>query len=216
MVTSDHLVQNTGCQGLVGAVHFHLGRGMWIGAMGERAKVTSDGWPPSNGFGFNVRVIWRRQLIYVQTFWQRKNMLFSSQGLACVSSRFFRLIRQISPCWIHFCFHIFWFLKINRVDPKKRSAMPLEIWVMAAKQEDLYSKVTPRRQRQNRPGTIKHGSALDVLLSMGFPKTRAWVLSCLFPVVLRCYYCLKSTENPAANTDIFYKPRIITSCLVLH
>ncbi|KAM4619966.1 ubiquitin-associated and SH3 domain-containing protein B [Polymixia lowei] len=43
---------------------------------------------------------------------------------------------------------------------------------MAAK-EDLYSKVTPRRQRQNRPSTVKHGSTLDVLLSMGFPKTRA-------------------------------------------
>ncbi|XP_071757359.1 ubiquitin-associated and SH3 domain-containing protein B isoform X2 [Centroberyx gerrardi] len=43
---------------------------------------------------------------------------------------------------------------------------------MAAK-EDLYSKVTPRRQRQSRPGAVKHGSALDVLLSMGFPKTRA-------------------------------------------
>uniref|UniRef100_A0A672YKT0 Ubiquitin-associated and SH3 domain-containing protein B-like n=1 Tax=Sphaeramia orbicularis TaxID=375764 RepID=A0A672YKT0_9TELE len=43
---------------------------------------------------------------------------------------------------------------------------------MAAK-EDLYAKVTPRRQRQTRPGTIKHGSTLDVLLSMGFPKTRA-------------------------------------------
>lgn len=43
---------------------------------------------------------------------------------------------------------------------------------MAAK-EDLYAKVTPRRQRQSRPSTIKHGSTLDVLLSMGFPKTRA-------------------------------------------
>uniref|UniRef100_A0A8D0CUK8 Ubiquitin associated and SH3 domain containing B n=1 Tax=Sander lucioperca TaxID=283035 RepID=A0A8D0CUK8_SANLU len=43
---------------------------------------------------------------------------------------------------------------------------------MAAK-EELYAKVTPRRQRQSRPSTIKHGSTLDVLLSMGFPKTRA-------------------------------------------
>lgn len=43
---------------------------------------------------------------------------------------------------------------------------------MAAK-EDLYTKVTPRRQRQNRPNTVKHGTSLDVLLSMGFPKTRA-------------------------------------------
>lgn len=43
---------------------------------------------------------------------------------------------------------------------------------MAAK-DDLYAKVTPRRQRQTRPGTVKHGSSLDVLLSMGFPKTRA-------------------------------------------
>lgn len=43
---------------------------------------------------------------------------------------------------------------------------------MAAK-EELYAKVTPRRQRQNRPSTIKHGSTLDVLLSMGFPRTRA-------------------------------------------
>ncbi|VFV39744.1 ubiquitin-associated and sh3 domain-containing [Lynx pardinus] len=43
---------------------------------------------------------------------------------------------------------------------------------MAAR-EELYSKVTPRRSRQQRPGTIKHGSALDVLLSMGFPRARA-------------------------------------------
>uniref|UniRef100_A0A3Q3X1A5 SH3 domain-containing protein n=1 Tax=Mola mola TaxID=94237 RepID=A0A3Q3X1A5_MOLML len=42
---------------------------------------------------------------------------------------------------------------------------------MAAK-EDLYAKVTPRRQRQSRPSIIKHGSTLDVLLSMGFPRTR--------------------------------------------
>jgi len=45
---------------------------------------------------------------------------------------------------------------------------------MAAK-EDLYAKVAPRMQRQNRPGTVKHGNSLDVLLSMGFPKNRAWV-----------------------------------------
>uniref|UniRef100_A0AAY4DXS5 SH3 domain-containing protein n=1 Tax=Denticeps clupeoides TaxID=299321 RepID=A0AAY4DXS5_9TELE len=44
---------------------------------------------------------------------------------------------------------------------------------MAAK-EDLYAKVTPRRQRQTRPGTVKHGSSLDVLLTMGFPKTRTF------------------------------------------
>ncbi|XP_028666079.1 ubiquitin-associated and SH3 domain-containing protein B-like [Erpetoichthys calabaricus] len=43
---------------------------------------------------------------------------------------------------------------------------------MAAKDE-LYSKVTPRRNKQNRLGTIKHGSSLDVLLSMGFPRSRA-------------------------------------------
>ncbi|XP_001923885.3 ubiquitin-associated and SH3 domain-containing protein B [Danio rerio] len=43
---------------------------------------------------------------------------------------------------------------------------------MAAK-EDLYAKVAPRMQRQNRPATVKHGNSLDVLLSMGFPKTRA-------------------------------------------
>ncbi|KAF3840725.1 hypothetical protein F7725_006587 [Dissostichus mawsoni] len=43
---------------------------------------------------------------------------------------------------------------------------------MAAK-EELYAKVTPRRQRQSRPSTVKHGTSLDVLLSMGFPKTRA-------------------------------------------
>ncbi|XP_016327824.1 ubiquitin-associated and SH3 domain-containing protein B-like [Sinocyclocheilus anshuiensis] len=43
---------------------------------------------------------------------------------------------------------------------------------MAAK-EDLYAKVAPRMQRQNRPGAVKHGNRLDVLLSMGFPKTRA-------------------------------------------
>ncbi|XP_060769306.1 ubiquitin-associated and SH3 domain-containing protein B [Neoarius graeffei] len=45
--------------------------------------------------------------------------------------------------------------------------------VMAGKEEQLYAKVTPRRQRQNRAGTLKHGSCLDVLLSMGFPKSRA-------------------------------------------
>ncbi|KAK3527606.1 hypothetical protein QTP86_030498 [Hemibagrus guttatus] len=44
---------------------------------------------------------------------------------------------------------------------------------MAGKEEQLYAKVAPRRQRQNRVGTLKHGSCLDVLLSMGFPKTRA-------------------------------------------
>ncbi|XP_016386723.1 ubiquitin-associated and SH3 domain-containing protein B-like [Sinocyclocheilus rhinocerous] len=43
---------------------------------------------------------------------------------------------------------------------------------MAVK-EDLYAKVAPRMQRQNRPGAVKHGNSLDVLLSMGFPKTRA-------------------------------------------
>ncbi|EGW10241.1 Ubiquitin-associated and SH3 domain-containing protein B [Cricetulus griseus] len=43
---------------------------------------------------------------------------------------------------------------------------------MAAR-EELYSKVTPRRDRLQRPGTVKHGSALDVLLSMGFPRARA-------------------------------------------
>ncbi|KAG8002268.1 Ubiquitin-associated and SH3 domain-containing protein B, partial [Nibea albiflora] len=43
---------------------------------------------------------------------------------------------------------------------------------MAAK-EDLYSKILPRRLRQNRPGSVKCGSNLDVLLSMGFPRPRA-------------------------------------------
>ncbi|XP_037312268.2 ubiquitin associated and SH3 domain containing Bb [Pungitius pungitius] len=43
---------------------------------------------------------------------------------------------------------------------------------MAAK-EDLYSKVIPRRLRQNRLGSVKSGSNLDVLLSMGFPRARA-------------------------------------------
>ncbi|XP_010891972.1 ubiquitin associated and SH3 domain containing Bb [Esox lucius] len=43
---------------------------------------------------------------------------------------------------------------------------------MAAK-EDLYSKIIPRRLRPNRPGNVKYGSNLDVLLSMGFPKARA-------------------------------------------
>ncbi|XP_056905652.1 ubiquitin-associated and SH3 domain-containing protein B-like isoform X2 [Takifugu flavidus] len=43
---------------------------------------------------------------------------------------------------------------------------------MAAK-EDFYSKILPRRLRQNRPGSIKCGSSLDVLLSMGFPRPRA-------------------------------------------
>uniref|UniRef100_A0A8C4DXG6 Ubiquitin associated and SH3 domain containing Bb n=1 Tax=Dicentrarchus labrax TaxID=13489 RepID=A0A8C4DXG6_DICLA len=43
---------------------------------------------------------------------------------------------------------------------------------MAAK-EDLYSKILPRRLRQNRPGSVKCASNLDVLLSMGFPRPRA-------------------------------------------
>nr|XP_023648195.1 ubiquitin-associated and SH3 domain-containing protein B-like [Paramormyrops kingsleyae] len=43
---------------------------------------------------------------------------------------------------------------------------------MAAK-EDLQSKATPRRLRHSRPGTVKQGPNLDVLLSMGFPKTKA-------------------------------------------
>nr|XP_021397308.1 ubiquitin-associated and SH3 domain-containing protein B [Lonchura striata domestica] len=43
---------------------------------------------------------------------------------------------------------------------------------MAAR-EELYSKVIPRRNRQHRAGTIKHGSSLEILLSMGFPKARA-------------------------------------------
>lgn len=43
---------------------------------------------------------------------------------------------------------------------------------MAAK-DDLYSKIIPRRLRQNRPGSVKCGSSLDVLLSMGFPRPRA-------------------------------------------
>lgn len=43
---------------------------------------------------------------------------------------------------------------------------------MAAK-EDLYSKILPRRLRQNRLGSVKCGSNLDVLLSMGFPRPRA-------------------------------------------
>ncbi|XP_028322297.1 ubiquitin-associated and SH3 domain-containing protein B [Gouania willdenowi] len=48
----------------------------------------------------------------------------------------------------------------------------MDVGAMAAK-EDVYAKVTPRRQRQARGNTVKHGSALDVLLSMGFPRTRA-------------------------------------------
>uniref|UniRef100_A0A669DGC9 Ubiquitin associated and SH3 domain containing Bb n=1 Tax=Oreochromis niloticus TaxID=8128 RepID=A0A669DGC9_ORENI len=43
---------------------------------------------------------------------------------------------------------------------------------MAAK-EDLYSKILPRRLRQNRAGSMKCSSSLDVLLSMGFPRPRA-------------------------------------------
>ncbi|KAG8568200.1 hypothetical protein GDO81_013916 [Engystomops pustulosus] len=43
---------------------------------------------------------------------------------------------------------------------------------MAAK-DDLYSKIIPRKNRQPRTGTIKHGSSLEILLSMGFPKSRA-------------------------------------------
>uniref|UniRef100_A0AAR2KIE5 Ubiquitin associated and SH3 domain containing Bb n=1 Tax=Pygocentrus nattereri TaxID=42514 RepID=A0AAR2KIE5_PYGNA len=44
---------------------------------------------------------------------------------------------------------------------------------MAAK-EELYSKIIPRRLRQNRASNaVKQGSHLDVLLSMGFPQSRA-------------------------------------------
>jgi hypothetical protein len=39
--------------------------------------------------------------------------------------------------------------------------------------EELYSKVTPRRNSQQCLGTIKHGLALDVLLPMSFPGARA-------------------------------------------
>ncbi|XP_028931626.1 ubiquitin-associated and SH3 domain-containing protein B [Ornithorhynchus anatinus] len=53
-----------------------------------------------------------------------------------------------------------------------RSAASPTPFGMAAR-EDLYSRVTPRRARQPRAGTIKLGSSLDVLLSMGFPKARA-------------------------------------------
>ncbi|XP_053546080.1 ubiquitin-associated and SH3 domain-containing protein B isoform X2 [Bombina bombina] len=44
---------------------------------------------------------------------------------------------------------------------------------MAAK-EQLYTQIIPRRNRQQgRAGTIRHGSSLEILLSMGFPKSRA-------------------------------------------
>uniref|UniRef100_A0A8C4Z2T5 SH3 domain-containing protein n=1 Tax=Gadus morhua TaxID=8049 RepID=A0A8C4Z2T5_GADMO len=60
---------------------------------------------------------------------------------------------------------------------------------MAAK-DDIYTKVTPRRQRLTRPGTVKQGaSTLDVLLSMGFPKTRylhGWVRLGEPSVTTRC------------------------------
>ncbi|XP_055516535.1 ubiquitin-associated and SH3 domain-containing protein B-like isoform X1 [Leucoraja erinacea] len=42
-----------------------------------------------------------------------------------------------------------------------------------ATKEEMYSKVIPRKNRQNRPMTVKHGSTLEVFLSMGFPKGRA-------------------------------------------
>uniref|UniRef100_UPI00398F4B0C ubiquitin-associated and SH3 domain-containing protein B-like isoform X2 n=1 Tax=Pristiophorus japonicus TaxID=55135 RepID=UPI00398F4B0C len=42
-----------------------------------------------------------------------------------------------------------------------------------ATKEELYSQVAPRKNRQNRSGTVKHGSTLEVFLSMGFPKARA-------------------------------------------
>ncbi|XP_059812919.1 ubiquitin-associated and SH3 domain-containing protein B-like isoform X2 [Hypanus sabinus] len=42
-----------------------------------------------------------------------------------------------------------------------------------ATKEEMYSKVVPRKNRQNRPMTVKHGSTLEVFLSMGFPKARA-------------------------------------------
>uniref|UniRef100_A0A4W4GF65 Ubiquitin associated and SH3 domain containing Bb n=1 Tax=Electrophorus electricus TaxID=8005 RepID=A0A4W4GF65_ELEEL len=51
--------------------------------------------------------------------------------------------------------------------------LPVPLFHMAAK-EDLYSKIIPRRFRQNRSIVVKHGSNLEVLLSMGFPKNRAF------------------------------------------
>ncbi|XP_069750815.1 ubiquitin-associated and SH3 domain-containing protein B-like isoform X2 [Narcine bancroftii] len=42
-----------------------------------------------------------------------------------------------------------------------------------ATKEEMYSKVVPRKNRQNRPLTVKHGSTLEIFLSMGFPKARA-------------------------------------------
>ncbi|XP_061638528.1 glucuronokinase with putative uridyl pyrophosphorylase isoform X5 [Phyllopteryx taeniolatus] len=38
---------------------------------------------------------------------------------------------------------------------------------------DLYSQILPRRLRHKRSGSVKCGSNLDVLLSMGFPRPRA-------------------------------------------
>lgn len=58
------------------------------------------------------------------------------------------------------------------LDPDPALSVSSQCLTMAAK-EDLYSKILPRRLRQNRPGSVKCGSNLDVLLSMGFPRPRA-------------------------------------------
>lgn len=138
--------------------------------MDDRAKVTSNDWPPSNAFdGFT-----RKKTYFVfRAFGKNKKSGFSLP-------RAWRLLRVLfhseskQPPRFQSIPRLSISLVLLKLSSPGVTEMSMEGWVMAAK-EELYSKVTPRRQRQNRPGTVKHGSSLDVLLSMGFPKTRAWV-----------------------------------------
>uniref|UniRef100_A0A672Q7R2 Glucuronokinase 1-like n=1 Tax=Sinocyclocheilus grahami TaxID=75366 RepID=A0A672Q7R2_SINGR len=75
---------------------------------------------------------------------------------------------------------------------------------MAAK-EDLYSKIIPRRLRQNSCASVKHGSSLDVLLSMGFPQQRA--LKALAStggrsVQLACDWLFSHLDDPFLNDPL--------------
>lgn len=120
--------------------------------------------PPCWWFWLYVRAV-KRQLDPARSIYSTQENAVSSEGLEF--SMCFRL-PQVVVDWT-----------VNRFHPASLllGAGPgilMEHWVMAAK-EELYAKVTPRKLRLTRPNTIKHGSTLDVLLSMGFPRTRAWV-----------------------------------------
>lgn len=140
-----------------------------VGDCKPRAQKGEQQWlpmadPPADDFDFMCEPS-RGSLIQLRAFIQPRKMLVSSEGLEF--SACFRL-PQVVVDWT-----------VNRFHPASLllSAGPgilMEHWVMAAK-EELYAKVIPRKLRLTRPSTIKHGSTLDVLLSMGFPRTRAWV-----------------------------------------